>query len=299
VAENKDSGRKKVIKFRIPGDQLIYAGFLLVDLDSSRVLEWGGNAGSSSEYFSVPLDLPWKEFGGWLRTREFQGQVDPGGTSDIQRFIQSRSENIVKSDRMVELISSGDLTTLEYEWAQDLEVALGMHNPEMELIISDLAEEQQKIQEAELDASGMELAFIISPFQGVPLFRLQIDQRVHVRFKNVKNKAVQNYLKSQNIEIKDDRAEAVGRIASMKRVADSKETLIKIQLPGNGNGFILEENTNIKVRTYTPPAKKKDASVMGGHHAGIAGDISLTQFAVFGGLIIGIIILGAIVWSLL
>lgn len=300
MAGKKDSsGQKRVLKFRIPGDQLIYTGFLLIDLDRSQVMEWSGNAGSGSEYMSIPLDAPWKEFGGWLRTREFQGQVDPGATQDIQRFLQSHSENIVKADRMVELLNSGDLTTLEYEWAQDLEVSLGLHSPEIELLISDLDEENKRTEAAELDAAGMPLNFIISPFQGIPLFRLQIDQRVHVRFKDVNAPGTEKYLKNQGIEVKDGRAEAVGRILSMKRMSDSKETMIRIQLPGKGEGYILEENTNIKVRTYTPSSKKQDASAMGGHHAGIAGDISVMQFAIFGGLLLGILVLGAIVWSLL
>ena len=300
VSDKKDrGGQKRALKFRIPGDQVIYTGFMLVDLDRSTVNEWGGNAGSGSEYYSIPMDGPWKEFGSWLRTREFQGQVDPGATQDIQRFIQSRSENIVKADRMVELLTSGDLATLEYEWAQDLEVSLGLHSPEMELLISDLEEEQKKSEEAALEAAGMPLSFIISPFQGIPLFRLQIDQRVHVRFKDVKSPQTEKYLKTQGIEVKDGRAEAVGRITSMKRMPDSKETMVRIQLPGKAEGYVLEENTNIKVRTFTPSSKKQDASAMGGHHAGITGDISVLQFAIFGGLLLGLIVLGAIVWSLL
>ena len=80
---------------------------------------------------------------------------------------------------------------------------------------------------------------------------------------------------------------------------DSKETMVRIQLPGKAEGYVLEENTNIKVRTFTPSSKKQDASAMGGHHAGITGDISVLQFAIFGGLLLGLIVLGAIVWSLL
>ncbi|MCB1169727.1 MAG: hypothetical protein KDK25_05305 [Leptospiraceae bacterium] len=300
MAEKKDKGgRKKVIKFRIPGDSMIYTGFLLLDMDRSSVLEWSGNAGSGAEYMSVPLELPWKEFGSWLRTREFQGQVNTGATADIQRFIQSRKDNLMKADRMIELLNSGDITTLEYEWALDLEVALGIHNPEIEFQIADLGEEEKRAETREIEKSGLALQFIISPFQGIPLFRLQIDQRVHVRFKDVEKPAVQNYLKSQGIEIKDGRAEAVARIVSMKSLPDRKEMLIHMQLPGKAEGFVVEENSNIKVRTYTPPAKSKDSSTMGGFHAGVAGEISLGQFAVFGGLILGLILLVSVIWALI
>lgn len=300
MAEKNDKGgRKKVIKFRIPGDTVIYTGFMLVDMDRSMVLEWSGNAGSNSEYLSVPLELPWKEFGSWLRTREFQGQVHTGATADIQRFIQSRKDNLMKADRMIELLNKEDLATMQYEWAQDLEVALGIHDPEIEFQISDLDEEQRRSEAATLEKSGMALQFIISPFQGIPLFRLQIDQRVHVRFKDVEKPAVQNYLKSQSIEVKDGRAEAVGRIISMETLPESRETMIRIQLPGKAEGHILEENSNIKVRTYTPAAKKKDMDTMGGYHAGVGGEISVAQFAIFGGLLLGLILLGSLIWSLI
>ncbi|MCB1167448.1 MAG: hypothetical protein KDK33_14910 [Leptospiraceae bacterium] len=300
MAQKKNQGgRKRVIKFMIHGDQVTYTGFLLLDMDRSNVVEWGGNAGSGSAYSSVPLDLPWKEFGSWLRTREFQGQIDPGPTTDIQRFIQSRSSNMVTADRMIQLLNDNNLETLRYEWERDLEVSLGIHDPELELVITDLDAEVKKSEETQVAQSGMALQFIISPFQGTPLFRLQIDQRVHVRFKDVKNVSVQNYLKSQSIEIKENRAEAVGRIVSMKSLPESRETLIKIQLPGGGEGYIQEENPNIKVRTFVPSAEKKDASAMGGFYAGASREISLMQFAIFGGLLFGLLLLGSLIWALM
>lgn len=244
-------GNELVLKSRIESaDGSYYLYCLRLDVVRKTIAETHAIAGDHHEFASQPLNQELPLFVSWLKNMEFNGKRNESRTYDLLRYFEKQSRNPDWVDHLCGILRVGDLSGLQYELSQDFEIALGQKDLIMQF---DLAEYVPPVRSeagpAQEDLSGLiPLSLVVSPFAGTPLVRLSPGDRVHVRFAKPKDGRSANYLKRMGIQSADGRYETDARLTSLGTRPGKSDILLKFKLDGGADGYVIEENQDIRVK---------------------------------------------------
>lgn len=250
-----------VLKSRIIApDGMIYVYCMRLDMGRRTAKETHSIAGDHHDLESQPLNAEYRDFVSWLKGMEFHNKRIESATYDIQRWLEKNTKNVEWMDRFVAAVESGNLDALQFDLGLELEIALG----EKDLIFSyDVAEYVEppapELPGLKEDLSGLlPMAFAVAPFSGVPITRLNIGDRVRVRFADPKEGRAANYIRRLGVKEERGRFEINAQLKSLSTVPKTKEILAKLRLEGGAEAYVLEENHDLRVRL--PDAKKGNSS---------------------------------------
>jgi hypothetical protein len=271
-------GNELILKSRIESpDGAYYVYCLRLDLARKNVAEVHVIAGDHHELASQALNAELSEFVSWLKNMEFNGKRDESRTYDLARYFEKQGKNPEWIDHLCGILRVGDLSGLQYELSQDFEIALGHKDLIMQF---DLAEYVPPASSGtgggtgarQEDLSGLiPLSFVVSPFAGTPLVRLTPGDRIHVRFAKPKDGRSSNYLKRMNIQAVDGRYESDVVLKSLGTRPGKGDVLLKFKLEGGAEGFIIEENQDIRVKMADTGKARRGSSAMDREAPGIVG----------------------------
>ncbi len=280
---------------------MFYVFALLVQPKTKSISEVAAVAGESAEFLSADLNGSFREFVAWQKSEVFAGRADERATLDIQRFVGTRFKNMEWAERVTQRLLEGDLDALQYDLSLELEVALGQKNLVFQFAVREEGADSPSPSDApapsaggpaepDEDLSGMlPLAFVISPFMGMPVSRLQLGERIRVRFKDLKAPRTASYVEMQGLNQQPGAPEITATVRSIGSVKKSGEMLVKLDLPGGQKGFIKEENLNLKVRTAAEVKGRGGQSALADR--GLIGAPLLIMLAALGVILLGGVLL--------
>ncbi len=268
-----------VLKSRIIApDGTIFVYGMRLDMSRRSAKETHAIAGDHHELESHPLNAEYREFVGWLKDMEFHGKRNESCTYDIQRYLEKNTKNVEWMDRFVAAVESGNLDALQFDLGLELEIALGRKD----LIFSyDVAEYVEppapELPGLEEDLSGLlPMAFAVAPFSGVAITRLNIGDRVRVRFADPKDSRSATYIRRLGVKEDRGRFEINAKLKSLSTVPKTKEILAKLRLEGGAEAYVLEDNHDLRVRlpdankgNSTYDRARRDSAAVGGQLAAI------------------------------
>ncbi|MCR9143773.1 MAG: hypothetical protein NXI24_16115 [bacterium] len=246
--------KELVLKSRIESpDGAYYVYCLRLDVVRKNVMEVHVIAGDHHDFASQPLNSELSEFVSWLKNMEFNGKRDESRTYDLARYFEKHGKNHEWIEHLCGVLRVGDLSGLQYELSQDFEIALGHKDLIMQFDLSEYTPPASGGPGSggakQEDLSGLiPLSFVVSPFAGTPLIRLTPGDRVHVRFAKPKDGRSANYLKRMNVPAVDGRYEIDVAVKSLGTRPGKGDVLLKLKLDGGAEGYIIEENQDIRVK---------------------------------------------------
>lgn len=244
-------GNELVLKSRIESaDGSYYMYCVRLDVARKTVAEVHAIAGDHHEFASQPLNIDLASFISWLKNMEFNGKRNESRTYDLIRYFETHSKNPEWVEHLAGILRVGDISGLQYELSQDFEIALGQKDLIMQFDLSEYVPPEKSVSGVvQEDLSGLiPLSFVVSPFAGTALVRLTPGDRIHVRFAKAKDSRSANYLKRMGIKAIDGRYESDARLKSLGTRPGKGDILLKFKLDGGADGFIIEENQDIRVK---------------------------------------------------
>lgn len=285
---------KRVIRIRVLAPQdVTYHGAIIMTPEGKQVKEHHSLAGETGEIRSYHPTEPVKQFISWKESLLFNEKADKSRTQDFDRLLARITRNIDFIDKFRQLLKGKQTEKITYDVKMEIQGSLGIKDPDVQIVTQPLTwgDDSAIAAEAGGDATDADagvsktanriaLTFIISPSTGTPLGQLEVGTEIIARFADPEDEQTSNYMIEQGLKfaalpeesdeggdgamlgegfLPEDSApapknEIQGTVESVEPHGD--HTLILVKLPGGQDGYILEEEKSVKVKTVQDAAGK-------------------------------------------
>ena len=259
-----------IIRIKISASDGNY-GFLtyIMDMGSKNVTDSFAMGGSTDEYATMSVSEPYQKYFDWVQNNRFYTKYDPSTTQDLERFAKGSSKNMEFTDKLHTIIKSGAVQDLEYNLKNEMTVIMGDRDPRIEINIHQASEDDLGgAEEAQPQSEGssainpmsfLQLAFRMSPLEGVFLTDLQPGDKAFARIKDMKNPLSKSFIERTRVPNEDLPSEYPVTIKSMQ-ANPAGGMFIFVTMSDGNTALVVEEETNIKVKV--PRGKKAQRSRM-------------------------------------
>ena len=245
-----------LVKAKIVTPQDLYCIFAFeVDVQLESIKNTYQAAGNHESFESLSLSSSYFDFIHKIEEFFYYDHLDKQITLDLERFVKRLASDMEFVDKLIDAIKKGKTDKISYFVISGLEHILGVKDLSAEFFIQEKTEEETPEKDENKDEESIpaiQVSFVLAPISGVVLPRLNINEKVIVRFSNLKDPRTRSYIKGMGLDEEEkspDRVEAV--LKELKEAPSFGPNAVKalLELPGGTSGEAIEENRNIRVKT--------------------------------------------------